>query len=82
MAGRPCCVGVCPMLTCAAVAQQAAPKQSSRKGVTVRYAKPEVVDFGGIGEHTFDNPGKGDKSDNPNFETDKFGEFSHPAGSP
>lgn len=48
----------------------------------MRYARPEINDLGGIGEHTFQTPGKGTKSDNPNFETDKFNEFSHPAGSP
>jgi hypothetical protein len=46
------------------------------------YEKPSLTEFGSIGKHTFDNPGKGDKSDNTTFETDKFGEFSHPfAGS-
>jgi hypothetical protein len=25
------------------------------------YEKPAIVDFGSIADHTFDNPGKGDK---------------------
>lgn len=25
------------------------------------YEPPEVIDFGSIADHTFDNPGKGDK---------------------
>ncbi len=45
------------------------------------YEQPKVEDFGSIADHTFDNPGKGDKSSEP-METDKFGEFSHPAVSP
>jgi hypothetical protein len=45
------------------------------------YTKPEIVDHGSIAEHTFDNPGKGDKSATP-METDKFDEFSHPFASP
>ena len=48
----------------------------------MRYEKPLVTDFGSIGEHTFQTPGKGDKSGNTTYETDKYGEFSHPAGSP
>ncbi len=44
------------------------------------YQRPTVTDFGSIARHTFDNPGKGDKSSNTNFETDKFGEYSHPSG--
>jgi hypothetical protein len=45
----------------------------------MRYEKPEVKDFGSIAKHTYDNPGAGDKSSDTTFETDKFGEFSHPA---
>jgi hypothetical protein len=45
----------------------------------MRYEKPEVKDFGSIAKHTYDNPGVGDKSSDTTFETDKFGEFSHPA---
>ncbi|MEO6715433.1 MAG: hypothetical protein ABIM89_18685 [Mycobacteriales bacterium] len=42
------------------------------------YAAPSVTDFGSIADNTFNNPGKGDKSSNTLFVTDKFGEFSHP----
>lgn len=45
------------------------------------YEAPEVVDYGSITDHTFDNPGKGDKAAEP-METDKYGEFSHPFASP
>jgi hypothetical protein len=27
----------------------------------MQYEKPGIVDYGSIAEHTFDNPGKGDK---------------------
>ena len=47
----------------------------------MEYEKPTITDLGSIAEHTFDNPGKGDKSATP-METDKFGEFSHPFASP
>jgi hypothetical protein len=47
----------------------------------MQYEKPSVADFGSISAHTFDNPGKGDKSDYTHYETDKWGEFSHPAAS-
>lgn len=50
-------------------------------GEPVQYESPTIVDFGSIADHTFDNPGKGDKSDNTNYETDKFGEYSHPYAS-
>ncbi len=43
------------------------------------YETPQLIEYGSIAERTLDNPGKGDKSDNTNFLTDKFGEFSHPA---
>ena len=43
------------------------------------YEKPEITDLGAIVDHTFDNPGKGDKSATV-WATDKFGEYSHPAG--
>ena len=46
----------------------------------MKYQIPAVTDFGSIAAHTFDNPGKGDKSSDTTFETDKFGEFSHPYG--
>jgi hypothetical protein len=45
------------------------------------YEKPVVSDFGSIADHTFQTPGKGTKSNDPTFEPDKFGEFSHPATS-
>lgn len=41
------------------------------------YEAPEVVDYGSIAEHTFNNPGKGDKSAEP-LAPDKFNEPSHP----
>jgi hypothetical protein len=47
----------------------------------MRYETPTIMDFGSIAEHTFQTPGKGTKSGNPDFQTDKFGEFSHPATS-
>ena len=47
----------------------------------MRYESPAIEDFGSISAHTFDNPGKGDKSSNTTFETDKWGEYSHPAAS-
>jgi hypothetical protein len=47
----------------------------------MRYEKPAIIDHGSIAQHTFDNPGQGDKSSDNTLETDKYGEFSHPAGS-
>lgn len=47
----------------------------------MRYETPSITDFGSIAGHTFDNPGKGDKSTFTDYETDKYGEFSHPAAS-
>jgi hypothetical protein len=47
--------------------------------VKKRYQPPTLVTYGPIGDHTFNNPGVGDKSGNPLFELDSFGEFSHPA---
>ena len=44
----------------------------------ITYEAPEIVDFGSIEDHTFDNPGKGDKSSDTTFETDKWAEYSHP----
>jgi hypothetical protein len=43
----------------------------------LNYEAPEVEDYGSIADHTFDNPGEGDKSDVV-MATDKWGEFSHP----
>ena len=42
------------------------------------YQPPTLVTYGPIGDHTFNNPGEGDKSATP-MATDKYGEFSHPA---
>lgn len=42
------------------------------------WEKPEIIDFGSIADHTFDNPGAGDKSATV-MATDKFGEYSHPS---
>ena len=47
----------------------------------ISYEVPEITDFGSIASHTFDNPGKGDKSADTTLETDTFGEYSHPAAS-
>ena len=47
----------------------------------VPYEAPKVIDYGSIADHTFDNPGAGDKSATV-MATDKFGEYSHPATSP
>ena len=44
----------------------------------MRYEKPTIVDYGSVAEHTFDNPGEGDKSSTV-MATDKWGEFSHPS---
>ena len=49
--------------------------------MTVKYEAPEISDFGSIAEHTFDNPGQGDKSATV-LTTDKYGEYSHPFASP
>jgi hypothetical protein len=41
------------------------------------YEKPTVTDLGSISDHTWNNPGKGDKMDEPiNYHYDKFCEFS------
>ncbi len=41
------------------------------------YEKPTVTDLGSISDHTWNNPGKGDKMDEAiNFHYDKFCEFS------
>jgi hypothetical protein len=45
------------------------------------YQAPVVVDYGSIADHTFQTPGKGTKSSNTTFLTDKFNEYSHPASS-
>ena len=42
------------------------------------YQPPTLVTYGPIGDHTFNNPGEGDKSANTLLATDKYGEFSHP----
>ena len=43
----------------------------------IPYEAPAIEDFGSIADHTFDNPGEGDKSDIV-MATDKWGENSHP----
>jgi hypothetical protein len=47
----------------------------------VEYEAPTIEDFGSIADHTFQTPGTGTKSSDTTFETDTFGEFSHPAAS-
>jgi hypothetical protein len=44
----------------------------------IDYEAPAIVDFGSIADHTFDNPGVGDKSSDTTLETDKYAEYSHP----
>jgi hypothetical protein len=53
------------------------PKESCMNG-KLPYQRPTLVTYGPIGDHTFNNPGEGDKADIV-LATDKFGEFSHPA---
>ncbi len=50
-------------------------------GMKIAYESPAVVDYGSITAHTFNNPGKGDKSAMP-LAPDKFGENSHAFASP
>ena len=45
----------------------------------VQYFAPAIEDFGSIADHTFQTPGKGTKSTDTTFVTDKYHEFSHPA---
>jgi hypothetical protein len=45
------------------------------------YQSPRLVCYGPIADHTFNTPGEGDKSDNSDFEMDRFQELSHPPGS-
>jgi hypothetical protein len=45
----------------------------------MEYKAPAVVDHGSIADHTFQTPGKGTKSSDTTFQTDKYTEFSHPA---
>ena len=42
------------------------------------YKTPKLVAYGPIADHTFNNPGVGDKSSNTTFETDKFGDTLTP----
>jgi hypothetical protein len=49
-----------------------------RLGMKLSWETPKITDFGSIADHTFDNPGAGDKSATVQA-TDKFGEFSHPS---
>jgi hypothetical protein len=43
------------------------------------YEAPAIEDFGSIADHTFQTPGKGTKSKDTTFITDKYHEYSHPA---
>jgi hypothetical protein len=45
----------------------------------IQYEAPTIEDLGSIADHTFNNPGKGDKGPPPAI-LDKFGEFSTPIG--
>ena len=45
------------------------------------YEAPAIEDFGSIADHTFQTPGEGTKSGITTYETDKWSEYSHPAGS-
>jgi hypothetical protein len=47
----------------------------------IPYQAPEIEDLGSIADNTFQTPGKGTKSSDTTFETDKFGEYSHPFAS-
>lgn len=49
--------------------------------MAIDYEAPAIEDFGSIADHTFQTPGVGTKSADTTFELDKFGEYSHPAGS-
>ena len=44
----------------------------------VAYEAPAIEDYGSIADHTYQTPGKGTKSTDTTFVTDKFGEYSHP----
>ena len=48
------------------------------RGGKLRYQSPKVTDLGSIVGHTYDNPGRGDKMEQPiePFHLDKFCEFS------
>ena len=45
----------------------------------IAYEPPAIEDFGSIADHTFQTPGKGTKSKDTTFITDKYNEYSHPA---
>ena len=45
----------------------------------ITYEPPAIEDFGSIADHTFQTPGKGTKSKDTTFITDKWNEYSHPA---
>jgi hypothetical protein len=49
--------------------------------MVIDYEAPAIEDFGSIADHTFQTPGAGTKSADTTFELDKYGEYSHPAGS-
>jgi hypothetical protein len=42
----------------------------------MRYETPQITDFGSIGQHTFDNPGVGDKDWRVCPLDPMFGEYS------
>jgi hypothetical protein len=43
----------------------------------MKYEKPEVLDFGSIGDHTFTTPGGQVKGGRPPSKPDEHGELSH-----
>lgn len=47
----------------------------------IPYEAPSVVDYGSIADHTFDNPGSGDKANTP-LTCDGFDEASGPGTAP
>jgi hypothetical protein len=47
----------------------------------VDYEAPAIQDLGSIADHTYQTPGVGTKSSDTTYELDKYGEYSHPAGS-
>ena len=49
------------------------------RDMRITYEAPAIVDYGSIADHTFDNPGKGDKAPDP-LALDKWGENSHLIG--
>ena len=47
----------------------------------ITYEAPAIEDLGSIADNTFQTPGKGTKSSDTTYETDKWGEYSHPFAS-